>query len=132
MVKLINPEELSPPIGFSHVAEAGGLVWLGGQIGSDSNGRVVDPGDIVAQFRRAIQNVAAALSSVRCEPQCAVKLTYYVTDADAYRRSLKQIGEAYREVFGKHYPASLLLEVKGLFDPEAMVEIECIAVREPE
>ena len=128
-IELFNPEELGPPVGFSHAAAAGELVVLGGQIGCDSSGRVLAPGDIAAQFARAIENVATALRAAVSSPEQAVKLTYFVTDVAAYRANLKAIGAAYRAVFERHFPATSLFEVKGLFDPEAMVEIECMAVR---
>ena len=128
-VQLFNPEDLGPAVGFSHAAAAGGLVVLGGQIGCDASGRVLAPGDIAAQFSQAIRNVATALAAAGCRPSDAMKLTYFVTDRDAYKANLKTIGGAYREVFGRHYPATSLFEVKGLYDPEAMVEIECLAAR---
>jgi enamine deaminase RidA (YjgF/YER057c/UK114 family) len=127
-IQLHNPPELGPHPGFSHAASAAGLVFLGGQIGSDSSGRVVAPGDIAAQFTQAIRNVATALAAAGAKPEHALKLTYFVTDREAYRSALGPIGSAYREVFGRHYPATSLFEVKGLFDPEAMLEIECVAV----
>jgi enamine deaminase RidA (YjgF/YER057c/UK114 family) len=128
-VELFNPEQLGPAVGFSHAAAAGRLVALGGQVGCDASGRIVAPGDIAAQFAQAIRNVGTALAAAGCRPEHALKLTYFVTDRDAYRAHLKPIGAAYREVFGRHFPATSLFEVKGLFDPEAMVEIECLAVR---
>ena len=128
-VELFNPPELAPPVGFSHAAAAGDLVVLGGQVGSDASGQVLAPGDITAQFTQAIRNVGTALRAAGSAPERAVKLTYFVTDVAAYRANLKPIGAAYREVFGHHYPATSLFEVKGLYDPEAMVEIECLAVR---
>jgi enamine deaminase RidA (YjgF/YER057c/UK114 family) len=128
-IELFNLVELGPAAGFSHVAAAGDLVVLGGQVGCDSSGRVVEPGDLVAQFRRAIRNVGTALRAAGSTPERALKLTYFVTDVEAYRANLGAIGTAYREVFGRHYPASSLFEVKGLFDPQAMVEIECLALR---
>ena len=129
-VELFNPEQLGPAVGFSHAAAAGQLVVLGGQIGCDASGRVLAPGDIAAQFAQAIRNVGVALRAAGSSPQRALKLTYFVTDVAAYRASSKQIGVAYREVFGRHYPATSLFEVKGLYDPEAMVEIECMALRD--
>jgi enamine deaminase RidA (YjgF/YER057c/UK114 family) len=128
MVENFNPPELGPASGFSHATRAGGLVYLGGQIGSDASGRVVAPGDIVAQFGQAIRNVGTALRSAGSAPERAVKLTYYVTDVAAYRASLREIGSAYRVVFGKHFPATSLIGVKELFDPLAMVEIECVGL----
>ena len=129
MVRLINPGELSPPVGFSHVAEVDGWVWLGGQIASDETGRVLHAGDMAAQFERALSNVVTALRAAGCSSDNVVKLTYFVTDVAAYRQALKPIGESYRRLFGRHYPASSLFEVKGLFEPRAMIEIECVAVR---
>lgn len=125
----VNPKELSPASGFSHATTAGDFVWLGGQIGSDSSGRIEHPGNIAAQFARAIDNVAIALRAAGSTPADTVKLTYFVTDVNAYKASLKAIGSAYREVFGRHFPATTLVEVSSLFDPDALVEIEAVAIR---
>ena len=125
----VNPPELATPRGFSHVTIAGDNVWIGGQTGTDSAGKIVEPGDIVAQFARAIRNLGSALHAAGCRPEDTVKLTYYVTDLAGYRRSLAGIGTEYREVFGRHYPASTLVEVRSLFDPDALVEIDAVAVR---
>ena len=127
-----NPEVLGPHPGFSHATATSELVFVGGQIGSDSRGRITEPGDVAAQFRRALGNVATALAAAGSRPELAVKLTYFVLDREAYRAALKEIGTAYRETFGRHFPATSLFEVKGLFDPEALIEIECIATRSAE
>jgi enamine deaminase RidA (YjgF/YER057c/UK114 family) len=103
-------------------------VFLGGQISSDARGTVLHAGDLPAQFARAVGNVATALAAAGCRPADVVKLTYYVTDVAVYRAALGPIGAAYREVFGTHYPATSLFEVKGLFEPEALIEIEAIAL----
>jgi enamine deaminase RidA (YjgF/YER057c/UK114 family) len=124
----VNPDELGPARGFSHATVAGGLVWLGGQIGSDVTGKVPEPGDVVAQFTRAIRNVSIALRAVGSVPADTVKLTYYVTDLTIYKDNLRAIGSAYRDVFGHHYPATTLVEVSSLFDPDALIEIEAVAV----
>ena len=125
----VNPEELAPARGFAHATIAGATVWIGGQTGSDATGKVVDRGDIVAQFGRAIRNLATALRAAGCSPEDTVKLTYYVTRLDQYRDNLAPIGSAYREVFGRHYPATTLIEVSSLFDPDALVEVDAVAVR---
>jgi enamine deaminase RidA (YjgF/YER057c/UK114 family) len=125
----VNPEELAPARGFSHATVAGDTVWVGGQIGSDPSGKVVEPGDMVAQYARAIRNVAIALRATGCEPEDAVKLTYYVTDIQAYRDNRKALGAAYREFFRSDYPASTLIEVRSLVDPDALIEIDAVAVR---
>ncbi len=125
----INPEELAPARGFSHATIAGDTVWIGGQIGSDANGKIVEPGDVVAQFARAIHNMAIALRAAGCAPEDTVKLTYYVTDINAYRDNRAAIGAAYRELFRSDYPASTLVEVRSLVDPAALIEIDAVAVR---
>jgi enamine deaminase RidA (YjgF/YER057c/UK114 family) len=124
----VNPDGLGAARGFSHATVAGGLVWLGGQIGSDATGRILEPGDIVAQYTRAVRNVSIALRAAGSAPEDTVKLTYYVTDLKAYQDNLQAIGSAYREVFGRHYPATTLVEVRSLFDPDALVEIDAVAV----
>lgn len=129
--KNVNPAELAPAKGFSHATVAGDTVWLGGQIGSDASGRVVEPGDVVAQFARAIRNVSIALRAAGCTPSDTVKLTYYVTDLTRYKEKLSAIGSAYREVFGHHYPATTLIQVSSLFNADALVEIDAVAVRRP-
>jgi enamine deaminase RidA (YjgF/YER057c/UK114 family) len=105
-----------------------GFVWLGGQIGSDASGKVPEPGDIRAQFARAVRNDSIALRAVGSAPADTVKLTYYVTDLRAYKENLGAIGSAYREVFGRHYPATTLVEVRSLFDPDALIEIDAVAM----
>ena len=125
----VNPDELAPARGFSHATVAGGTVWIGGQIGSDATGKIVEPDDIVAQYARAIQNVALALRAAGCEPEDAVKLTYYVTDIQAYRDNRSALGAAYRQFFRSDYPASTLVEVHSLVDPDALIEIDAVAVR---
>lgn len=127
-IEHLNPDGLGPARGFSHVTRAGDRVWVAGQIGCDGTGRVVSPGDLGAQFGRAIGNVGTALAAAGCGPADVVKITYFVTDVPAYRAARKEIGSAYRDVFGRHYPATTLVGVAALFDPDALVEIECEAI----
>ena len=127
----VNPAELGPAQGFSHATVAGDTVWTGGQIGADSSGSIPEPGDIVAQFVRAVHNISIALRAAGSAPSDTVKLTYYVTDLKAYKDNLRAIGSAYRDVFGHHYPATTLVEVRSLFHPDALVEIEAVAVCQP-
>ena len=125
-----NPPELPKPSGYSHASSGSGeVVFVGGQVGCDASGKILEPGNMAAQFGRAIRNLDIALEAARCRPDDVVKVTYLVTDVAAYRASLKPIGGHYRDVFGRHFPASTLVEVKGLFDPDAVVEIEAVAVR---
>ena len=126
---VLNPDNLAPPRGFSHVVipAAGKLGVLGGQIASRADGSI--EGDTMTeQFDIAAANVVSALDAVGANPYHLVSMHIFVTDLMAYRASLGQIGQAYREHFGDHYPAISLFEVKGLFDSEAMVELVAIAV----
>ena len=125
-----NPPALPQPSGYSHASSGSGeAVYLGGQVGCDVSGKIQAPGDMAAQFGLAIRNVGIALEAAGCRPDDVVKINYFVTDVAGYRAVGKLIGQHYREVFGRHFPASTLVEVKGLFDPEALVEIEAVAVR---
>jgi enamine deaminase RidA (YjgF/YER057c/UK114 family) len=126
----LTPATLSRPSGFSHgiAAEGGRLVFLAGQTGMDATGRIVSPGDLVAQFRQALANLQAVMAEAGGAMTDIVKMTIFVTDKAAYRANLKPLGEVYRAFFGRYYPAMTLVEVKSLFDDEAMVEVEAIAV----
>lgn len=129
-IRHFNPDNLPPPSGFSHAsAGLGEVVFTGGQIACDMTGRVQHPGDMAAQFGLAIGNLARALQGAGCTTDDVVKLTYLVTDVAAYRAALKPIGQHYRRVFGRNFPATTLVEVKGLFEADALVEIEAVAIR---
>jgi enamine deaminase RidA (YjgF/YER057c/UK114 family) len=125
----VNPESLPPPVGFSHavVAAAGRVVYLGGQAGHGPDGSLVSE-SLVEQFARAAANVVAAVEAAGGRPEHLVSFQIFVTDASEYRASMRDVGEAWRRHFGRHYPAVSLFEVRGLFDPAAKVELVCIAV----
>lgn len=127
--QIINPPELVKPRGFSHgvIVEGGRLLMLAGQDASDTEGRIVAPGDLVAQYEQVLKNLKAIVEAAGGTLQDVVKLNIYVTDCAAYRARLKPLGEVYRSYFDKHYPAMALFEVKGLFNPEAIIEMEGIA-----
>ncbi|HKQ73976.1 MAG TPA: RidA family protein [Blastocatellia bacterium] len=127
--QIINPPELAKPRGFSHgiVVEGGRLLMLAGQDASDAEGRIASPGDLLAQFEQVVKNLKAVVEAVGGTLQDIVKLTIYVTDRDAYRAQLARLGEIHRAYFGRHYPAMALFEVKGLFNADAMIEMEGIA-----
>jgi enamine deaminase RidA (YjgF/YER057c/UK114 family) len=127
-VRLVNPDDLPAPIGFSHAAVGKGQpVVLAGQIGCDASGRIEHPDDLVAQFSKALDNLLAALRAAGGAPTDIALLRIHTTQVDTYRRSLKQLGAAYRERFGRHYPAMALLGVSELFAPGTLVEIEGLA-----
>lgn len=129
MPTLLNPPSLAKPTGYSNgVLASGRVLFLAGQTGMDATGAIAAPGDLVAQFAQAIANLQAVVTQAGGTMTDVVKLNLYVTDKNLYKANLKPIGQAYRAVFGKHYPAMTLVEVKSLFDDEALIEIEGMAV----
>ena len=124
-----NPKGLPPPSGFSHavIAQAGRTVYLAGQTAQRPDGTIAG-GTMAEQFDLAATNVVLALDAAGAHPQDLVSMQIFVTHIDEYLRASKEVGEAYRRHFGRHYPAMALLEVRRLFDPAAKVELMCIAV----
>lgn len=127
----VNPPALVKPSGYAHgIVASGPVLFLAGQTAMDATGRIVGPGDLVAQLRQALSNLKVVVEAAGGQVNEVVKLTLFVTDKRAYRAQLKPIGEAYRAIFGRHYPAMTLVEVKSLFDDDALIEIEGFAVLE--
>jgi len=116
-------------MGFSHavVALTGRTVYLAGQTAQRPDGSLV-AGTMAEQFDVAAGNVVLALEGAGARPQDLVSMQIFVTDIAEYQRLSKEIGVAYRRHFGRHYPAMALLEVSRLFDPQASVELMCVAV----
>jgi enamine deaminase RidA (YjgF/YER057c/UK114 family) len=128
--KLINPEALGTPSGYSNglLADSGGkLLFIAGQIAWDNNQKIVSD-DFVEQFDKALSNVVTVLRAAGGEPDNIVRLVIYVADKIEYRERTKEIGERYRKHLGKHFPAMVLVQVAGLLDDSAKVEIEGMAV----
>ncbi len=128
--KIINPPELAPPRGFNHgfLVSGGRLLFLAGQDASDENGRIVAPGDYVAQYEQVLKNLEAVVAAAGGTMEDIVKLNVFVKDRDRYKEHLKELGAVYRRYFGKHYPAMALFEVSGFFQDDALVECEGMAV----
>jgi enamine deaminase RidA (YjgF/YER057c/UK114 family) len=127
--RVVNPEGLAPPAGFAHavVAAPGRTVYLGGQAAQGPDGRIVGA-TLAAQFEVAAANLVAALAAAGGRPEHLVSLHIYTTEAAAYRAALGELGAAYRRHLGRHYVATALFEVAGLFDPAAKVELVGVAV----
>lgn len=127
--ELINPPELPQPTGFTHgiVIKGGRLLMLAGQDASDRNGNIVGPGDIVAQYEQVIRNLKAVVEHAGGSLPDIVKLNICVTDRELYRARRREIGAVHRAFFGHYYPALALFEVKGLFNPDALIEMEGFA-----
>jgi enamine deaminase RidA (YjgF/YER057c/UK114 family) len=128
-LKRINPESLAPATGFSHavVAEGTKLIFLAGQTALDPTGKVVGQ-TIVEQFRVALTNILTALSAAGGTPDHLAKLTIYAVDPEDYRANARAISAVWKELMGRDYPAMALVGVVRLWDVDAQVEIEGIAV----
>jgi enamine deaminase RidA (YjgF/YER057c/UK114 family) len=125
----LNPESLSPPVGFSHAVRVphGTLVFLAGQTALSSAGVIVGTG-LVEQFRRALENLLTALGEAGGRPSDLTKLTVFVRDMRAYRADAREIGAVWRSLVGRDYPAMAVVGITELWDDEALVEVEGIAV----
>ena len=124
---MLQPAGWPVPKGYANgmIAE-GRILVTGGVVGWNAQG--VFPQGFVAQVRQTLQNIAAILREGGAEPHHLVRLTWYVVDIEDYLGSLKELGRAYREVLGTHYPAMALVQVVRLVEREARVEIEATAV----
>jgi enamine deaminase RidA (YjgF/YER057c/UK114 family) len=130
MFRFINPESLGSPRGYSNgvLAAAGGrLLFIAGQIAWDGQQKIVSA-DFVEQFDCALANLIEVVREAGGQPDRIARLLIYVTDKREYRSRTREIGERYRARMGQHYPAMALIEVKGLLEDGAQVEIEGIAV----
>ena len=115
------------PKGYANgMAADGRLVVTGGVIGWDTQNRLA--ADFVAQVRQALSNISAILAEGGARPEHLVRLTWYVVDMEEYLGNLKALGQAYRDIFGAHYPAMALVQVVRLVEKAARVEIEATAV----
>ena len=127
-LEIVNPPQLAKPRGYSHGFKGRDeLLFVAGQIGWDAEARLVSD-DFVAQFAQALDNVLAVVRAAGGVPESVGRLTVYVTDKDEYLRRRRELGLAWRERFGRHYPAMALVEVKGLLEPRAQLEIEATAL----
>jgi enamine deaminase RidA (YjgF/YER057c/UK114 family) len=128
--EIINPEALGAPKGWNHgmLAPRGGrTLFVAGQVASDETGRIVG-GEVAAPWERALENVLQVVRAAGGGPQDIARMTVFVTDRDAYLSALKPLGRVWRRQMGRHYPAVAVVEVKGLVEPGAVVEIEATAV----
>jgi len=131
MVKeIVNPGSLARPSGFNHgiVVEGGKLLFLAGQDASGADGRIVAPGDLVGQCGQVLSNLRVVVEAAGGTMRDIVKLNVYVTDRDAYRTQLKPLGALFREYFGGYYPTMALFEIVALFQDDAVIEMEGMAV----
>jgi enamine deaminase RidA (YjgF/YER057c/UK114 family) len=128
-IERINPTELGRPSGFSHAVSVpqGRLVFLAGQTALDADGQIVGSG-VVEQFERALGNLLTALRAAGGEPADLVSVTVYLVDLGDYRAHARDVGEVWRRLVGRDYPAMAAVGVRRLWDPEALVEVQGMAV----
>ena len=126
-IEVLQPKNWPVPKGYSNGMMAEGrIVVTGGIVGWDEAGAF--PEGFVAQARQTLENICTILAEGGAEPQHVVRLTWYVVDMDDYVANLRELGRAYRDVFGTHYPAMALVQVVRLVEKKALLEIEATAV----
>ena len=123
----INPDSLPKPSGYAHGMLAGDTVYLGGQTALDKNMQIV-PGGIIEQFKQAFSNVLTTLAEAGGRPEDLVSVTIYLTDVDDYMANGREIGRLWREMAGTKYPAMAGIGVSRLWQKEALIEIQGVAV----
>jgi len=127
---LVNPPSLARPSGFNHgiLATGGNLLFLAGQTGSNAEGQIVAPGDLMAQYEQTLRNLQTVVEAASGKMQDIVKVNIFVRDRDDYLAHLKPLGVIHKSFFGAYYPAAALFEVSRFFQDEALIEIEGLAV----
>jgi enamine deaminase RidA (YjgF/YER057c/UK114 family) len=127
-MQILQPPGWARPKGFSNgISCQGRLVFIGGQIGWSGQGKWLDR-SFAGQFRQALKNILDILAQAGGKPEHLVRLTWYVLDKNEYLASLKELGVAYRELMGRHYPTMAVVQVSGLVEDAARLEIEATAV----
>ncbi len=128
MLQRLQPPDWAQPKGYANgIAARGTLIFVGGQIGWNAQ-QQFDSDDFIAQCAQALRNVLAVLHAGNAQPQHMVRMTWYVINRKEYNARLAELGVVYREVMGRHFPAMSCLEVSGLMEERAQVEIEVTAV----
>jgi enamine deaminase RidA (YjgF/YER057c/UK114 family) len=128
MMQILQPPSWARAKGFSNgIVASGKMVFIAGQVGWTGQGEWKEK-SFAGQFRQTIRNILEVLAEAKGKPEHIVRMTWYVLDRDEYLASLKEVGAAYRELMGRHYPAMAVVQVSGLVEREARLEIEATAV----
>lgn len=129
--KIIHPQGWAPAKGYANgVMAADGTLHIGGQIGWNEH-QVFEHHDFVGQFEQTLKNIAQIVQSAGGEVRDIMRLTWFITDKTAYLAQQKEVGAAYRRVFGRHFPAMSVVEVAALIEDAALIEIEATAYLGP-
>ncbi|MEA3001575.1 MAG: hypothetical protein QOH81_363 [Sphingomonadales bacterium] len=127
-MKVLQPPSWPRPKGYANgISARGRFIFTAGVIGWDAQERIVAP-DLPGQLRRILRNILAILAEDGAGPEHVVRMTWYVVDLAEYRARIAEIGAVWREVMARNFPAMAVVEVKGLVEPEARLEIEAVAV----
>jgi enamine deaminase RidA (YjgF/YER057c/UK114 family) len=127
-MKILQPASWARPKGFSNgVAAKGQMIFVSGTVGWDAEGKFVS-NEFVGQARQALKNIVEILAEAKAKPEHITRMTWYVVDKNEYLAASKELGAVYREIIGGHYPAMTAVEVAGLIEDQAKVEIEVTAV----
>jgi enamine deaminase RidA (YjgF/YER057c/UK114 family) len=127
-MKSLQPAHWQRPKGYANgVVASGRTVFVSGMIGSDTQGNVVS-GDFVKQARQALENIVEVLAEAGAKAEHIVRMNWYLVDKNEYLDAHKQLGVAYREIIGRHYPAMTAVQVASLVEEAARLEIEVTAV----
>jgi len=127
-MKILQPPSWARPRGFSNgVASKGQMIFVSGMVGWDAEGKFVS-NECVGQARQALKNIVEVLAEAKAKPEHITRMTWYVIDKKEYLAASKELGAAYREIIGGHYPAMTAVEVAGLIEDQAKIEIEVTAV----
>ena len=128
MMQILQPPSWARAKGFSNgIVASGRMVFIAGQVGWTGQGEWKEK-SFAGQFRQTLRNILDVLAEAKGKPEHIVRLTWYVLDRDEYLASLKEVGAAYRELMGRHYPTMAVVQVSGLVEREARLEIEATAV----
>jgi enamine deaminase RidA (YjgF/YER057c/UK114 family) len=129
-MKILQPPDWVRPKGYANgIAAKGSMVFVSGMVGWNGEGKFETP-DFAGQARRALQNIVEVLRQAEARPEHIARMTWYVVDKNEYLAAVQEVGAAYREIIGRHYPAMTVVEVSGLLEEQARVEIEVTAVVE--
>lgn len=125
--QIIHPEGWKPAKGYANgILTEGGTLYVGGQIGWTAD-QVFEACDFIGQMRQALMNIRAVVEAAGGQPEDIARLTWYVTDKAEYLAHQSEVGAAYREVLGRHFPAMTMVVVSALIEDAARVEIEATA-----
>lgn len=128
MHRILQPEGWAKPLGYANgVSATGRTIFVGGQIGWNKDA-VFETDDLVAQIRQTLANVVAVLACDGGRPEDVTSMTWYLLDKREYLARAQEIGRVYREVMGRHFPAMAAVQVSGLIEERAKVEIQATAV----